>query len=89
VSSALPEFASNHQEGSVGSRTLLQQNALVVNCGCQLTQVDLSDGRKTIVFLNNKLCKISVRRRVKQVVKVIQHKAVSPPHMDDSVVFAR
>jgi len=51
VSSALPEFASNHQEGSVGSRTLLQQNALVFNCGCQLTQVDLSDGRKTIVFV--------------------------------------
>jgi len=33
------ECASCHQQGHMGSKTLLQQNLPVLNCGCRLTQV--------------------------------------------------
>ena len=40
---------SNRNVLVAGSKTLLQQNAPVLNCGCQLMQVDLYDGCKMVV----------------------------------------
>ena len=44
---------------------------------CALCAYDLSE------------CVINSQKQTKQVVKVIWHKAASPPHMDSSVVFFR
>jgi len=38
-----------HQQGHVGSKTLHQQNPSVLNWRCWLMQVDLYNGRKTVV----------------------------------------
>ena len=38
-----------HQQGHVGSKTLHQQNPAVLNWRCWLMQVDLYNGRKTVV----------------------------------------
>jgi len=35
----------------MSSKTLLQQNLTVLKWGCQLTHVDLYNGRKTVVFV--------------------------------------
>jgi len=36
------------QQGHAGSKTLHQQNRLVLNCGCRLTQVVRYNGRKIV-----------------------------------------
>jgi len=38
-----------HQQDRAGSKTLLQQNPVVLNWGCWLTQVVLCNGCKTVV----------------------------------------
>ena len=43
--------ASCYQQEHVGSTTLLQQNPPVLNLRCQLTQVVLYNGCKTIVVI--------------------------------------
>ena len=45
----LISYQSFHQQGHAGSKTLHQQNPRVLNWRCQLTQVDLYNGRKTVV----------------------------------------
>jgi len=40
-----------YQQGHAGSKTLFQQNPPVLNWGCQLTQVVLYNGRKTVVVV--------------------------------------
>ena len=40
-----------HQQGHAGRKTLRQQNPPVLNWRCRLTQVDLYNGRKTVVVL--------------------------------------
>ena len=49
--SSKSECASCCQQGHVNSKTLLQQNPPVLNCGCWLTQVVLYIGRKTVVVI--------------------------------------
>jgi len=49
VSSPSSECASCHQQGHEGSKTLLQQNPPVLNCGCRLMQVVPYNGCKMVV----------------------------------------
>jgi len=44
-------YCSCRQQGHADSKTLLQQNPPVLNWGCQLTQVVLYNGRKTVVIV--------------------------------------
>ena len=40
-----------HQQGHAGSKTFHQQNPPVLNWRCQITQVDLYNGGKTVVVV--------------------------------------
>jgi len=51
VSSPYSKHADCRQQGHAGSKTLHQQNPPVLNWRCQLTQVDLYDGRKMVVVV--------------------------------------
>jgi len=51
ASSPYSKHADCHQQGHAGSKTLHQQNPPVLNWRCQLTQVDLYDGRKIVVVV--------------------------------------
>jgi len=42
---------SCHQQGHAGSKTFLQQNPLVLNWGCWLTQAVLHNDHKTAVVV--------------------------------------
>jgi len=48
---------------------LHQQNPPVLNCRCQLTQVDLYNGRKTlvtvVVYVNKNVCNICLKAECK------------------------
>ena len=45
------ECAGCRQQGHAGRKTLHQQNPPVLNWRCRLPQVDLSNGRKTVVVV--------------------------------------
>jgi len=49
ASSPYSERAGCRLQGHAGSKTLHQQNPPVLNWRCRLTQVDLYNGRKTVV----------------------------------------
>jgi len=46
------ECASCHQQVHAGSKTLLQQNPSVFDCGCRLTQIVLYNCRKIVVVVS-------------------------------------
>ena len=48
---SLIQSTSCHHQGLAASKTLLQQNPLVLNWGYQLTQVVLYNGHKTVVVV--------------------------------------
>jgi len=48
---SIVQMRSCRRQGHAGSKTLLQQSPPVVNCECQLTQVVLNHGRKTVVVI--------------------------------------
>jgi len=47
--SSICEYISCHQQGYADTKTLLQQNLPVLNCGCRLTEVDLNNGCEMVV----------------------------------------
>jgi len=53
VSSPKSECTGCRQQRHVGSKTLHQENSLVLNWRCQIKQVDLYNGHKTVVVVVN------------------------------------
>ena len=86
ASSPKSECVSCRQQGHTGSKTVLQRNPPVLNCGCRLTQVVLYNGHKAVigVVVSRSTCFYIVKRICNgQIDEVVTSEAITATQIMD------